>query len=176
MSSSSSIADPQVLPQRVHLKKTQPRLLHQIEHAGKRFLELQCLLDLVCGDIGILSVFKKTRALVFTNKLNECGCICLPIFRKPLEILKDSIEAVLGEQRYCILCVLIEIRVEDSLVHEIRIFSDVEQNPSQIVKFEHIKSLRQPCDSLLDGLAVFADDFLASWLDLRDDRKAIAGR
>ena len=44
------------------------------------------------------------------------------------------------------------------------------------VHVEWSASARQPCDRLLDGLAVVADDFLAPWFDLRDDRKAVAGR
>src|SRR5271170_6234185 len=77
-------------------------LLHQVEHPGKGRLEFQRLLDLICGDKRILTVFQKARALVFTNEPNECWSICLPVLWKSFEVFKDSVQAILGEQRYCV--------------------------------------------------------------------------
>ncbi len=54
--------------------------------------------------------------------------------------------------------------------------TDIEQYPPQIVQPQRGEHVGTPCNRFLDLLAVRADGLFAPLFDLRDDRKAIAGR
>src|SRR5580693_8838059 len=54
--------------------------------------------------------------------------------------------------------------------------TDVEQYPPQVVQPQRREHVGTPGNRFLDLLAVRADGLFAPLLDLRDDRKAIAGR
>src|SRR5262249_3441938 len=73
MSSSSSI------------KLSPDRSLHLVERFGERCLQLERLLDLIGGDIGIFAVFQETRTLVFPEKLDDGVRVGLPVLRPSLE-------------------------------------------------------------------------------------------
>src|SRR5712675_1620536 len=111
-------------------------LLHQVKHFGKLRFELQCLLDFVCCFVWILTVLQKTRTLVFANELDECWYVRLPVLGKTFKVLENCIHSDLFKQGYCILGVLVEICIEDSLVHEVRVLSYIEENPSQVVELD----------------------------------------
>src|SRR2546430_9283104 len=111
-------------------------LLHQVKHFGELRFELQTLLNFVCCCVGILTVFQKARTLVFAKEVDECWHVRLPVLGKAFKVLKDCVHSDLFEQGYCILGVLVEICIEDSLVHEVRVLSNIEENPSQVVKLE----------------------------------------
>src|SRR3954451_23579250 len=93
--------------------------LHLVKHVGECNLQRQRLLDLLGADKRILAVFQETRTLVFSHELDESRRIRLPVFGKALEVFKDGADAQLGEQGNRILGVLIEVGVEDTLIHEI---------------------------------------------------------
>src|SRR5437868_8278045 len=70
-------------------------LLHLVQHAGKRGLQLESFLDLVCTHVRIFSVFQKTRALMVAYELDERRGVRLPVLGKALQVLEDGIDAVL---------------------------------------------------------------------------------
>src|SRR3954470_14045478 len=93
--------------------------LHLVKHVGECGLQRQRLLDLVGADKRILAVFKETWTLVLANELDESRWIRLPVFGKALEVFKNGADAELCEQSHCVLGVLIEVGVEDTLIHEV---------------------------------------------------------
>src|SRR5258708_28094313 len=98
-------------------------LLHQVKHFGKLRFELQCLLNFVRCRVWILTVLQKARTLVFANELDERWYVRLPVLGKTLKVLENCVHPDLFKQGYCILSVLVEICIEDSLVHELRVIS-----------------------------------------------------
>src|SRR5687767_11903432 len=92
------------------------RLLHQVEHAGERRLQLQRLLDLVGTHIRVFPVFKEARTVVLANELDERLRVRLPVLGEPLKVGEDGGEAAFGEQGHGILGVLVEVGVEDALI------------------------------------------------------------
>ena len=67
---------------------------------------------------------------------------------------------VLREERDRVLGVLVEIGVEDALIHEVGVPADVEEHPAQVVQLEYREGIGQPRDGILDVLAVLADGLL----------------
>src|SRR4051812_4572030 len=110
------------------------RSLHLLEHLGEGGLDLERLLDLVAAEIGILPVFEKARTLVVADELDERGRVRLPVHREVLEVLERGVDSDLPEQRDRVLRVLVEIGVEDPLVHEPGVV--IEQDPAQVMKLE----------------------------------------
>src|SRR4029077_658341 len=88
------------------------------------------------GNERILTIFQKTRALMFAYELCEGRSVRLPIHREAFKVSENSIDARLLEESDGILGIFVEVGVEYSLIHEIRITADVEENPSQVVKPE----------------------------------------
>src|SRR5688572_8589454 len=103
---------------------------------------------------------------MLADELHERRRIRLPIGREALEILEHGVDARCSEEADGILGVFIEVRVEDSLVHEIRGAADVEQHPAQIVQLQYRQAMRIARDGLLDLLAVCPNHVLSSRNDL----------
>src|SRR4030095_7020092 len=127
-------------------------LLHLVEHGRERVLEPQRLLDLVRGHIRVLGVLQKARPLVLPHELDERGCVRLPVFGKPFQVLEHRIDPVLGKQGHRILGVLVEVGVENPLVHEVRIGPDVEEHPAQVMQPEDGEPIGESGDRFLDLL------------------------
>jgi hypothetical protein len=53
--------------------------------------------------------------------------------------------------------------------------TNVEENPAQVVEFEHLERVGKTGYGLLDGVAVLANDRFASRLYLGDDGEAVTG-
>src|SRR5271170_2088970 len=151
-------------------------LLHQVEHFGKLRFELQTLLDFVCRRIWILRILQEARTLVFAKELDECWYVRLPVLGETLKVLENCVHSDFFKQGYRILGVLVEICIEDSLIHEVRVHSNIEENPSQVVELECRKCIGHVRNRSLDGLAVGADLFFSSRLDLRDYGESMARR
>src|SRR4029077_967251 len=115
-------------------------------------------------------------ALVLAHEVKEGGRVRLPVLREPLEVLKYRGYTGRAEERYRILGVLVEVRVEDALVHEVRIALDREQYPAQVMQLQHGQGVRLAGDGCFDLPRVFIEDLFAPWNDLREDRKAVARR
>src|SRR5262245_50019597 len=148
-------------------------LLHLVEHDLERILESQRLLDLLGAHIRVLGVLKKTRTLVLPNELNECWSVRLPIFWEAFEVLEHGVDAVFREQCHRVFGVLVEVGVEDALIHEEGVGADVEENPAQVMQLEDGETIRQSGDRVFDLLPVFSNRGLSPGFDLRDDREAI---
>src|SRR5438874_9211004 len=125
-------------------------LLHLVQHAGEGGLQLESFLDLVCTHVRIFSVFQKTRALMVAYELDERRGIRLPVLREPLEVFKDGPKAGLREDAHRVFCVLVEVGVEDALVHEVAILADVKEQPAQVVQLKHGEEVRSLGDALLN--------------------------
>src|SRR5215471_11281097 len=152
------------------------RSLHLIEHGGERRLQLQSFLDLVGAHVGILTVLQEARTLVFPEELDDAVRVGLPVLRPALEVHEYGGDSGLEEDRERVLEILVEIGIEDPLIHEVQARADVEQDPTEIVELERSENGRIALDRLLDRLRVVADGLLAAWFDLGDDRKAVIGR
>ena len=61
--------------------------------------------------------------------------------------------------RHRILGVLVEVGVEDALIHEVGVAFDVEEHPAQVVQLEHGEDVGLPGHRLLDVLGILAEDF-----------------
>ena len=93
--------------------------LQLIKHFRERTLDLQSLLDFISADKGILAVFHEARALMCADKSGEPLRIGLPIERETLEIFENGPHAGRAKKRNGILRILVKIRVEDALIHEV---------------------------------------------------------
>src|SRR5262249_25919152 len=114
--------------------RAQSFLLHQIEHIAERFFKFQCFLDLVGRDIWIFAILEKTMALMFPEKFVNGWRICFPVFRKSLEVFKNSVNPRFLENRYRVLYVLVKICIENALIHEMQSRAEVEHYPPQVVE------------------------------------------
>src|ERR1700722_238152 len=114
--------------------------------------------------------------LMFAYEFNECRSVRLPIHREAIEVFEDCIDAGLFKESDCVFGVFIEVSIEYPLVHEIRVATDVEEDPSQVVKLEWGENKRIASYSVLYFFPVRTDYFLAPRFDLCDDREAIIGR
>ena len=112
---------------------------------------------------------------MLADELDERRRVRLPVLGKPFELLEDRIDARSLEQLNGVLGVLVEIGVEDALVHEVRVRADVEEHPAQVMELQRRERVRARGDGVLDALPVGADVGLGARLDLRDDREAVAG-
>src|SRR5262249_45383593 len=129
-------------------------LLHVVEDIRKVALHRQRLLDLGRGDEWILPVFEEAGTLVRAEIGDERGDVGLPVSREPLELLEDRVDAGAGEEGDGVLGVLVEVRVEDALVHEIRVRTDVEEDPPQVVELERRQHARVVGHRLLEPAPV----------------------
>src|SRR2546429_2207597 len=114
--------------------------------------------------------------VMVAHKLYERRRICFPIHREALQILERGVDPHTGEQRNGIFGVLVEVSVEEPLVHEIRFAADVKENPSQVMQLEGCKSRGTFCDRILNFLSILTDYLFSARLDLCNDREAIIGR
>src|SRR5438094_2639658 len=148
--------------------------LHLIQHVGQRRLHSQRLLDFVRTDVRIFAVFQKALALMFPNELDERWYVRPPILGKPFQVHEDGGDAGLREEGYSVLGVLVEIGIEDALIHEVRIAVDVEEHPAEVVELQHFEAVRIARYRCFNALAIVADGLLAARLHLRNDRETIA--
>src|SRR5207249_10131612 len=132
------------------------------------------LLDLIGADPGIFAVLQEARALMIAHELDKGRNVRSPVLGEALEIDEDGGDAGLREKGDGVFGVLVEVRIEDALIHEVRVALDFEEDPAQVVELEHLEAVWIPRDGRLDALTVVADRLLAARLHLRDDREAMA--
>src|SRR4026208_2473861 len=98
-----------------------------VEHVREGCLELQSFLYLIRAHEGILAIFKEARALMLSDKLDQCRGVRRSIRRHALQILEDGGET--GCRKNCdrILRVFVEVGVEDAHVLEVSVPLDLEQ-------------------------------------------------
>jgi len=63
---------------------------------------------------------------MFTNELDERRHVGLPVLRKAFQVLECGRDAALGKQCHRVVGIFFEVGVEDTLVHKICIFADIE--------------------------------------------------
>ncbi len=80
-----------------------------------------------------------------------------------------------GEESHRILGVLVKVRVEDALIHEVGFALDGEQHPAQVMQLERRQAIGLVRHRLLDVLRVLVKDRLAAGNDFRDDRESVTG-
>src|SRR5437588_3299692 len=148
------------------------RSLHLVEHAGESRLQPQGLLDLVGTHVGVLAVLQEAGALVLAHELDERSGVRLPVFREPFEVLKDRPEAGPREDADGVFGVLVEVGVEDALVHEVGVLADVEEYPAQVVELQHGEEVRRLGRSLLELPGIRVAALVGSWLDPGTDAHA----
>src|SRR6185436_1016171 len=149
--------------------------LHLVEHVGEGGLELQRLLDLVGTHIGIFPIFEEARDLMLADKLDEILRLGFPIFGKAFEVFENSINAGGREERHSVLGVLVEVCVEDALIHEVGLPVDRKEDPAQVVQLEHGETVRLRRYGLLDVFGILVEHLLPTGDDFRKNRKAVAG-
>src|SRR5881628_1845986 len=101
----------------ISLTATAPSL-HLVEDFGEGGFDRQRLLDLVGAHIGIFPVFEETRTVMGADELHEGVRIGLPVLREAHQVLENGVDARLLEQFDGVLGILVEVGVEDALVHE----------------------------------------------------------
>src|SRR5215211_7967271 len=114
--------------------------------------------------------------MMVAHILYECRRICFPISREAFQILEHGGEPRGAKNRNGIFGVLVKIRVEISLIHEVGLATDVKDDPSQVMQLENCKKRGIFGDSFLNYLSMVADRLFAAWLDLCNNREAIIGR
>ena len=67
---------------------------------------------------------------MFSNEPNECFGIRLPISGKSFEILKNSVHSQADEKSHGIFGVLVEVSIENALIHEVLLAVDWKQHPT----------------------------------------------
>src|SRR5437667_5214609 len=149
-------------------------LLHLVERVGERRLQLERLFDLSRAHIRVFAVFEEARTLVFPDKLDKRRSVSFPILWKSFKIFEDRVDAILREESHGVLCVLIEVSIENALIHEVGLIVDVEEHPAQVMQLEHFEGLGKTRDRFFNLLTIRTDGLLTLRLDLRDDREAIA--
>ena len=96
-----------------------------------------------------------------TNLMNA-GVFVFQSSGNPSRFSKIVLMPYLREQRHRILGVLVEVGVEDALIHEVRVAPDVEEHPAQVMQLEHGEAIGEPGDRVLDLLPVLANGGLSS--------------
>src|SRR5213080_1203237 len=151
-----------------------PSSLHLVEHVRECRLEHERFLDFVCAHIGVFAVFQKARTLMLADELYECRSIGLPVRREAFEVFEDGLEPGRREQSHGILGVLVKVRIEDALIHEIGVPFDREEHPAQVVQLEHSETIGLGRDGLLDVPSILVEALFPSGDDFRKNREAIA--
>lgn len=132
--------------------------LQLIKHFRKSTLDLQSLLDLIGADEGILAIFQEARALMFADKSDEALRIGLPIHREALKVFKNGPHASGAEKRHGILRVLVEVCIEDALIHEVGLAVNRKQYPPQIMQFQRRENIWLVLYGILNIPGVFVKE------------------
>src|SRR5262249_25199607 len=139
----------------------------------KRRFHAQGLLDLIGAHVRVLTVFHETRALVLAHELHDGRGVGLPVLGETFEIFEYRVDARGVEDGYRILAVLVEVRVEDALVHEVRVTLDREEQPAQVVELQGREGVWLVGYGLLDLARVLVEVVLAARNDLREYREPV---
>ena len=111
---------------------------------------------------------------MLANELDEGGSIGLPVRREALKVLEHRREPGRPEQGHGVLSVLVKVRIEDALIHEVGLPFDREEQPLEVVQLEHSETIGLGSDGLLDFPCMLLKAFFPSGDDFRKDREAVA--
>src|SRR5262245_11730148 len=115
----------------------------------------------------MLTVFEKTRPVVCAEELDDRLGIRRIVLRPALESLKGRLDARLAEYEGSIFAVLVEVRIENALIHHVFLTIDLKDQPSQVMRLKHLEKVGVGCDSFLDNFGVVVEVFFPSRNDLR---------
>src|SRR5437763_4833115 len=124
----------------------------------------------------IFSIFQEAWSLVIAKELDHGWQVCPPVFGPALQIYEDGYDAGLVEKRDGVLKILVEIGIEDALIHEVQTGADIEQDPTEIMKAQRREQVWVTLHCVFKRPAVRANSVFPSGLDLGNDRKAIVCR
>src|SRR5207247_9515553 len=127
------------------------------QHQRERLCESERLFDFPGRHVRILPVLEGARALMFADELDEGRRVRFPIRRESFELLEDRVDARGFEQFDRVLGVLVEIRIENALIHEVLVGADIEQYPPEVMQLEWGQPQRIGLDGLLNPRPVGTD-------------------
>ena len=102
---------------------------------------------------------------MFAHEFNECRRVRLPIHRETFQIFETVSDPGLVKESDCIFGIFVKVSVEYPLVYEIRVATDVEEYPSQVVEFEWGENERIASYGVLYFFSVRSDRFFATRFD-----------
>jgi hypothetical protein len=73
---------------------------------------------------------------MFADEVDERRRVRLPIQRESFELLENRIDARGFEQFDRVLGVLVEVGIENTLIHEVLVGADIEQYPAKVMQLE----------------------------------------
>src|SRR5688572_25737730 len=111
-----------------------------------------------------------------SNERDERFRVSLPIFRKPFEIFEYSLYSDSGEERDCVLSVLVEVGIENALVHEVSLAIDREKHPTQVMQFEWGETVGHRSHCVLNVLRILVKDGFAAGNNFGDDGESVTCR
>ena len=127
--------------------------LHLVEHRRERLLELERLLDFGRADTyGYSPYSRKLGHWCSRTNLTNAGAFVFQSVGNPSRFSKIGVDARACEERNGVFGVLVEVGVEDALVHEVRVRADVEEHPAQVVELERRERVGLAAIVLLDLL------------------------
>src|SRR5262249_11362105 len=91
------------------------------------------------------------------------------------EGLKGRLDAGLAEYDGSIFVVLVEVGVENALIHHVFLTIDLKDRPSQVMRLKHLEEVRVLCDSFLDNFGVVVEVLFHTRNDFRDDAETVTG-
>src|SRR5215813_8834692 len=103
------------------------------------------------------------------DKFDERLRICLPVFGKTFQIFENCVYTRTAENCDSVFGVLIKVRVEDSLIHEVRLTVNWEEYPAKIVQLERSEDVGISGDRRLDSLRVLMESRFATRDNFRHD-------
>src|SRR5678816_3162077 len=113
---------------------------------------------------------------MFTNKSDKRLRIGLPIHWESFEVFEHCSYTCSAEKGDGIFCVLIEVCIEDALIHEVGFAVDRKEHPAQVVQLEWSEDVGLSGHGLFDVLRVFVKDGLAAGNNLRENAEPVARR
>src|SRR5215203_6740350 len=91
------------------------------------------------------------------DEFDESVGIGLPVHREAFEVFENGVNAEAHKERDCVFRVLVEVGVENPLVHKVQSRTDVEQHPAKIMKLERSEKVGKSRDRSLDRISIFAN-------------------
>src|SRR5215203_2574890 len=91
------------------------------------------------------------------DEFDERVGVGLPVHREAFEVFENGVNAEAHKERDCVFCVLVEVGVENTLIHEVQSRTDVEQHPTKIMKLERSEKVGKSPDRCLDRITVCAN-------------------
>src|SRR6185437_6079737 len=113
---------------------------------------------------------------MIADKLDEGGRVGFPVLRKAFEIFEDRMQPDIVEEADGVFGVLVEVGVEDALIHEVGLALYRNQEPAKVVKLERRQIVGRPCDGGFHLVGVLVECGFFARYDLCEDAEPVASR